>query len=218
MIPASFSEVALRRWPEVAAVLPRVVTGKASQEESFRVLGLDLSLRRSGLCVIYPTNDQMTVRTWSVGAELERGASLRQQIERLGGIAAEAANAVVFHRVTHAVIEGSAYMKYGAHGLGELSGVVKYVLTAFSQVAIEVVPPMTARKALLGRATHGKVPVRQYAKERWGLDLPPDEADAFAVANWGWTKLAGWGFGPTQIELDGIARALKAEKKGKARR
>lgn len=143
---------------------------------------------------------------------MKNGASVALRWERMHLIAEDIRGAIWNHRITHTAIEGPAFgLGMGMHLLGELSGVTKEAIFTRSapRPIVEVVPPMQARKTLLGRATKGKTPVRQYAKERWGIDLPPDEADAFAVANWMWTRLALWGFGPTQIELDAMADALK---------
>lgn len=218
LAPAINPTVELRRWPEVIGFLPRA--GDLPTEAP-RVVGVDLSHTRTGICVIAPEQGMIAVRAWSVGADMKQGASTFLRWERMHLIAENIRGAIWNHRATHVAIEGPAFgRRFGAHLLGELSGVVKEAIftRANPRPEVVVVPPMQARKALLGRATKGKTPVRQYAKERWGFDLPPDEADAFALANWMWTRLASWGFGPTQMDLEEIARALKVGKKAGAQR
>lgn len=211
--PPVATTVVLRRWPDVLGFMPRV--GDFPQAAT-RVLGVDLSHRRTGICVIVPEQGAVAVRAWSVGADLKEGAPLVLRWERMHLIAEAVLGAIWDHRITHVAFEGPAFgLGFGMHLLGELSGVVKEAVftRASPRPDVVIVPPMQARKALLGRATKGKAPVGQYAKERWGIDLPPDEADAFALANWMWTRCASWGFGPTQAEIEEVARALRQGKK-----
>lgn len=196
------------------------------------ILGLDLSLRGSGLALVpldwAPGLDFARVRVQTVGQSLSADATPRQQAERIAKIA----NAiVVFARnngVTKAWIENYAFSRGDsrAHALGELGGVVRVALLK-SGIPFDVVHSNTARAHL------GKFAARPKKKSenRNVENLPPkmkvqvqlalhamgapkhwtgDELDAFVVANHG---LIEGGHGGIVVAQE---QKAKREKKAKA--
>jgi Holliday junction resolvasome RuvABC endonuclease subunit len=177
------------------------------------VLGIDPSLASTGFCLMTPENiggSSILVRLWTAGANLKKGATAWEKQARLH-LLAEHAAVSWGTGAQHVGMEGAVFAKFAANDLGELRGVMKEKLMFGCSPPPEVhlVAPLSARKTLLGRGTKGKGPVGAYLKARWGVDLPgTDMDDAFAVANHVWAKVNGWGYGPTQQELDGLAKAL----------
>lgn len=163
------------------------------------VLGLDLSLKAAA-AVAVPTwwdGEWDKVRSMVVGETLRRDASPAERARRTETIAARIAAFAECEGCSVAYVEQYAFgNSQQAHSLGELGGVVKLELVRRG-IQLHTVPIPTIRKVLLGKVprTGAKVAVMQALRAAgcpigWSLD----EADAFAVANWGLSELGGYCF------------------------
>jgi Holliday junction resolvasome RuvABC endonuclease subunit len=158
-------------------------------------IGLDLSLRNTGLAVV--RGDGTIVKVCSFGASLERGATMQQKVERLVGLTQRIVQEV---RVYHAeafdrggeakvAIENYAFGARGAQNdLGELHGCVKMQLHLSLHLYPKVVSPSSYRKMLLGKGNATKQQSYEHAQRVLtdaGLAVRNnDEADAYLVAEW----------------------------------
>jgi len=175
---------------------PRRSRRQARTDEAPVVLGLDLSLRATGMVAV-PLDwgqDWSRVSVAEVGHGLPKDAGPAERVERLVTIRNAVLEFAHEHRVHQAWIEQYAFtaIKSQAHSLGELGGIVMVSLHQLG-VALHVVPPASARQ-LLGKAP--RKDAKQWAAARLRDAGAPhtwtgDQLDAFAVANWGLAELGG---------------------------
>lgn len=164
-----------------------------------RVLGVDVSLRGTGLCLL-PANwyargkpDWSVVRTDTIGYGLTVDASENDRAKRLLHIAGAVKLFARRYDADHACIEQYAFSKRGnqVRALAEIGGCVRVGLFA-ERVDLHSATVSEVRKLLLGHnpgsktgTANPKVPVQRFLRE---LGAPfadkPDECDAFALANW----------------------------------
>jgi len=159
------------------------------------IAGLDLSLTASAIVTV-PTNwdsDWKRVKSLVFGRSLPKGATDADRIGRCRDIALALVRHAKQRGVKRAYIEGYAFSRNDqAHSIGELGGVVRYLL-AVNGIEFVTANMNTARKLLLG-----KVP-RSGAKDACSLALHHagapawslDESDAFVCANLGLSEYAG---------------------------
>jgi len=118
-------------------------------------MGLDLSLSSTG---------------WSV--QDSRGAIIPKSrgTQRLIDISTKVMELVRFHRVTAVVIEGYAFAARSgqAFSIGELGGVVRYVLCSANIPFVEVAPTMRAKFAT-GKGNSSKSEVVSAVSARTGI-------------------------------------------------
>lgn len=162
-----------------------------AESSSGAALGLDLSLRGAGLVAVPPDwcGDWSRIARATVGHSLTRDATEADRIGRLVRLSAEVVAFAEAHRCKRAVVEQYAFTSRNAHShaLGELGGVVKVLLTARVGIPVDVVPPASARKLILGKLPRKDVKVAtRAALTRMGMptEWTNDEADAFVVANY----------------------------------
>lgn len=160
-----------------------------------RALGVDISLRGTGLCLL-PANwyahgrpDWSVVKTDTIGYGLKLDATENERAKRLLHIAGAVKLFARRYDADHACIEQYAFRKREAHvrAIGEVGGCVRVGLYA-ERVELHVATAAAVRSRLLGYVPigkHAKKPVRQFLKD---LGAPfaddPDRCDAFALANW----------------------------------
>lgn len=161
------------------------------------VLGLDLSLRSTGMVAI-PSDwklDWARVRVAAAGRALRDDATVDEQLSRLAEIRDDV---VAFARETGATVAyvlGYAYNKAQvsrAHAAGELGGVVKLAL-AEANVEVQVIVESRAR-TLFGKAPRKDAKI--WATQRLVAAGAPrswtqDQLDAVVAANWGVSELGG---------------------------
>lgn len=170
------------------------------------VMGIDASLTSTGL-VALATDwglDWSRVARTRLGLGLSKSASELDRIRRLDAIAAGVLAFVAAHGVTDVFMEQYAFSARASqsHALGEIGGVIKRDVALEAGLPLTVVPPATAR-ALLGRfSAHAKkgspkpLPVKdQVHAVLYSAGMPHDwcgdEIDAWVVANWGLSGIAG---------------------------
>lgn len=152
------------------------------------VLGLDLSLRATGIAVV-PVRWGLKwprVQTFVVGDALSKEATERDRYLRIDGIVMQVLDQVQRHRCKAVAIEQYAFSRSDSHSheLGELGGCVKRALFV-NGIDVHVYHANSSRK-LLGKAPQ-KDP-KGWAKERLvATGAPdtwePDQYDAFLAAN-----------------------------------
>lgn len=186
------------------------------------VLGMDLSLVGFGLCAI-PTTwgyDRGNVRAITLTYPLPRGASTRDQVERLRVLARDVEKFARQVGATHAWMESYAFsMNTMAHTLGELGGVVRLGLAVNCNLDVKFANQGTARKLV-----YGQTPPRgmtQTERKRWllepleraGLVLEDhNQGDAAVVAMYGLNELGA----PCLANLVGPPPSQLKKKRSKA--
>lgn len=160
-----------------------------------RVLGVDISLRGTGLCLlpagwfVHGRPDWSVVKTVTVGYGLGLDVSENERAKRLLHIAGAVKLFARRYDADHACIEQYAFAKREAHirAVGEVGGCVRVGLYA-EKVELHVATAAQVRSRLLGYVPTGKAskaPVQEFLRE---MGAPfadkPDECDAFALANW----------------------------------
>lgn len=164
------------------------------------VLGLDLSLRQTGACIL-PTetiNDRSTWQFLICGKSLEDTATPKERTKRLIETATRLVWFARTYGVTDVFVEDYAYSasKSRAHSIGELGGTVKSYFLAQLNMPLRPVPASQARSH-----TFGKLPRKDGKKyaheimEKNGLTFNTlDEGDAFIIANFGVMDMGHRGF------------------------
>jgi hypothetical protein len=160
------------------------------------VVGLDLSARAAAMVAVPADWDGQwsRVATKVVGRSLPKTATSGERIERAASIGMEVARFCLRHRAKVAHIEGYAFaLRTQAHTLGEIGGIVRYLL-GINGIRHETVNMGTARKLLLGKLPRkwSKTVVRGalvHAGAPMGWTL--DECDAFVVANFALSDISG---------------------------
>jgi len=163
------------------------------------VVGLDLSLRSSGVCVL-PVDwssdgfEWSSVSTESFGYSLPDSSSVNQRATRWISIAesifdfVNARTGKAEWNVHRVWIESYAFSRKtkSAHELAELGGVVKAELS--NHYDLSVATPQQCRKTFLGKEPRSEKK-RAVQRQLVALGCPfhdrEDEADAFVVANHG---------------------------------
>jgi Holliday junction resolvasome RuvABC endonuclease subunit len=138
------------------------------------VIGLDLSLTSTGVCVLYRGH----MKTWTYGQPKPKSKLLRLEFHRQ-----ELASLLLRYSPALVGIEGHSFgSTSSAHSLGELHGVVKLELLHFG-VAACIVPPTNAKMFVAQNGGVGKDQIPLHLFKRFGVEVTnTDEADATAVA------------------------------------
>jgi hypothetical protein len=161
-----------------------------------RVMGLDLSLRATGIALIPLDWDCQLDRviTKTVGFPLAANAPDGERIERCERIAAECKRLVYSHGVIGCWIEGYAFGQgqRSAH-LGELGGIVRQALRSLG-CPFHTAPLSSARKLLLGKTPKGKGAAKRAVVAALRASGAPaswtvDEYEAVVIANYGISEL-----------------------------
>lgn len=162
------------------------------------VVGLDLSLTSTGICVMPLDWDQRwhLLDVSHVGCPLPRCATEAQRMERLELVIRAVRQAVMCTDVVCVAVEQYAYSRgqSQAHALGELGGATK--LELHRRGLLIVTPTASAARAVLGVAPRTGAKAWAHAQLRsWGAPAhwTGDELDAFAVANWAVMEMGGVG-------------------------
>lgn len=168
------------------------------QEEQGRVgpffVGLDLSLRGAGVCVL--DGDGKVIHSQKLGYALGRSARLKDKIERMLSIAKGVVRVVdeytvlndedlLTKRIQPSVgIEGYAFGKRGnaTIDLGELGGVVKSQLWLRFTLEPTLIAATSGRKVVLGNGRIPKKEVIPRLAERGFRFADHDIADAYVIA------------------------------------
>lgn len=175
------------------------------------VMGLDLSLRASGVVIIpegWISCDWNALASCVVGVDVERGkeATEADRISRLLFIADSIVEIARERGVTHVFVERYAFAKaWQSHQLGELGGVVKARLAERLGLYPQPVSVASARKLLMGTLPRKTKKVKDVIRDmlfQAGVDFPTlDESDAFVVANYGLAETGGMAvsFAPKEL-------------------
>lgn len=161
------------------------------------MLGIDLSLRYSGLSVF--TSVGIHQRCMTIEEILERGSKHDppipepERIARILRIANEIVRVVRIFRIRHVGMEGYAHdARYQSHQLGEVAGVVKSQLWLNFGIAPRICPPSSARKHVIGYGgSVSKTDIQQAVSEGLGIVAANHhEADASVVGRYTFDMVA----------------------------
>jgi len=141
-----------------------------------RIIGIDPSLTSLGWAYLD------TETEYSASGALK---SRHKGLERLVDLRAQVKKILVGLPLDRAVIEGYAFSANRGHDQGEIGGVVR--LACYDAgLPIDVVPPATLKKWTTGKGNAKKDFMLLKCFRRWGVEFETvDEADAFALAQWG---------------------------------
>lgn len=159
------------------------------------VMGLDLSLRGAGICIVpFDWCSSMQwgrVHAFTFGIPLTRDATQIERANRTDMISKVIYRKAQEFGVKYVFIEHYSFgSEYNREALGELGGVVKRDL-AKEVVGIRLIDKVTvraARKLIFGPIKRGvdiKPFVRDKLMEMGARFDTQDEYDAFVIANWG---------------------------------
>jgi len=184
-----------------------------------RVMGLDLSLRATGVAVMDRAGDGMDFRTWLI--RQPKASNVEERTERLVHMAEKVLDIFEEQKPDLIVIEAPAKgQKYQGAAIGEIHGVIRVQLfLAFGRHPL-VKESSEMRKAVIGKIersyevvegkkgkkkrsiTYGMVPgkrgmkratikdiIEQRLKERGMSFDSQDEMDAYVAARYGWDVL-----------------------------
>jgi Holliday junction resolvasome RuvABC endonuclease subunit len=163
-------------------------------------IGLDLSLRSTGLCVL--SAEGAPLRVVSFGAPLERGSSHKQKIQRLSALTKRVLDEIEPYTAIKdnfsVAIENYAFGARGAQNdLGELHGCIKLQIYHVFGVVPLIVTASSCRKVVVGKGNTKKEDAFKYAVLALNdlghlATINGDEADAYLIAEWNRrTTLAG---------------------------
>lgn len=158
------------------------------------ILGLDLSISNTGLCVI---NDEKSILELSTTNPVKGKG--RDEVITFARIETQL-NAVLrvaqAHPVDWIVLEGMSMAQYSSSRevLAYLHGIVKRALHKQGYI-LEIVPPSVLKKYVTGKGNADKKEMARRVVEEWGLNLDnykkkDDLAEAYALARMGWDAFA----------------------------
>jgi Holliday junction resolvasome RuvABC endonuclease subunit len=160
------------------------------------VLGIDLALRKTGLCIF--TRYGSLLRSYTLSYPLARTKPTQSpisegdRIERLINLTNEIIGHMNDFDVCAVGIEGFAYKaSYQAHQMGEIAGVVKTQCWLAKRIIPQIIAPSTGRKAFLGYGSASKAAVSDVLVNRLEFSLNTEhEADAYIVGRCVWDRMA----------------------------
>jgi Holliday junction resolvasome RuvABC endonuclease subunit len=144
------------------------------------VAGLDLSLRSAGVGIL---NEDGSAACYTFGYGLSKECTERDKIERIIFISNQVMGVLFKHNVKFVGFENYGFAGNNLTLQADLGGTLKtQVYIGIKSVPV-LLPAMSVRKYLLGKATKDKKVVRRYLSDR-GYSEPSnlDESDALAVA------------------------------------
>jgi Holliday junction resolvasome RuvABC endonuclease subunit len=155
-------------------------------------VGLDLSLRSTGLCVLSSVGAPLRVA--SFGAPLERGSTHKQKIQRLSALTKRVLDEIEpYAKEPNGVsiaIENYAFGARGAQNdLGELHGCIKLQIYHVFGIVPLIVTASSCRKIVVGKGNTKKEDAFKYAVLALNdlghlATINGDEADAYLIAEW----------------------------------
>lgn len=169
-------------------------------------LGIDQSLRSSGLAVVSETQSLVSMYTVTPGkvTGAPRLATIREAVRDL--LAAEPA-------IKFAAMEGYAY-DVGAgrvFELGEVGGVIKLTLHD-AGIPFVVVPPASLKLFVAGNGSATKEQMREAVFKKWGPDIDQDDqCDAYGLAQL--ARSFHLNSGTTRAELEVLKKLKDTSKK-----
>lgn len=151
------------------------------------VIGLDLSLTHTGICVLSKDNFE----TFSVTSK-PHGNGHVLELERMLKIVDRLTAEVEKHKASLVVIEGLAFMARNTTALVQLSGLNYLIRDRLYQrkIPFVIVAPSTLKKFITGKGNAQKDHLMLELYKRYGVTiLDNNESDAFGLAKCGMAYL-----------------------------
>ena len=178
-------------------------------------VGLDLSLTCTGFCAIYDRKLHIEAIKFDkhVGTRVDKCIAIAKEIKNL--ITPE----------SHIFIEDYAYASGKGNSLaqlGELNGIVKAVLAAYTDRIPYEIPIGTWKKFLSNNGNLNKDEFKLQVYKKFGVECPTnDEAAAVGLADFGYSLVNEEAFNHrefTKYEWEAITNFGKSKKKRKAKK
>ena len=168
-------------------------------------LGIDQSLRSSGVAVISATGERLYTSTVTPGK--------LQGVTRLAYIRDELRHVISnYEGIQFAALEGYSMESVNrSFDLGELGGLVR-ILLHDEGIPFVVVPPTSLKLFVSSNGNASKEMMREAVFKRWGIDLEQNDiCDAFGLAHVARSvHLATW---TTRSQLEVVKKLTDVEKK-----
>jgi crossover junction endodeoxyribonuclease RuvC len=151
------------------------------------VIGLDLSLTRTGVCVL----SQDGYETFSITSK-PQGDSYTDELKRMLRIVDRIAEEIDKREVGLVVVEGLAFMARNTSALVQLSGLNYLVRDRLHARGLPflIVTPSTLKKFVTGKGNAQKDHILLEVYKRYGVTiLDNNESDAFGLAKCGMAYL-----------------------------
>ena len=121
------------------------------------VAGLDLSLRSAGVGIF---NEDGSVSCYTFGYGLDKGSTERDKIERVIYISNHVMGVLLKHNVRFVGLENYGFAENNLTLQADLGGTIKTQIYIGIRTVPILLPAMSVRKYLLGKATKDKKVVR----------------------------------------------------------
>lgn len=162
----------------IRLALPQTATARI-------VVGLDVSLTGTGICVVSGNPHVAVGKGLTVESTLiEVGKTLRGPT-RLSAVCNAVLQWLKARGVgvgTTVAMEGYGFSSQMAHSLGEIGGCIRLSLY-LRGCNLLIIPPTTLKKYLTGKGVGQKNVVMKHVHRRWGFDVDDDnQTDAFGCA------------------------------------
>lgn len=147
-----------------------------------RILGIDPGLSKLGWCLLIPDGKKFSHQTGIIGKNLDG----LNEVERLAAIR-DAVRALLISKVPNmAALEGYSFgSKWHMADMGEVGGIVK-IACHDAGVPLKIVAPTSLKKFCCNNGRADKAVMRQQIFKKWKCEFgTQDEAEAFAIAQWG---------------------------------
>ena len=150
------------------------------------IVGLDISLNATGLCLAHGDPRSQVGNSLDVDSVVIRTGKDLRGPERLSVVSADVWDWLQARQPARAgdlyVTEGYAFSRQQAHSLGEIGGCIRKRIWESGGNLI-VIPPSTLKKYLTGKGAGDKNIVMKHVFKRWGFDVDEDnQCDAFGCA------------------------------------
>lgn len=151
-----------------------------------RVVGLDISLNRPGICILSGDPRTRVDAGLIVDSAMIRSGEELRGPERLSVVTAAIWSWLRARRISGPgvlyVQEGYAFSRSHAHSMGEIGGCIRRDIWASGGNLI-VVPPSTLKKFVTKSGAADKNVMMKELYKRWGYDVDDDnQCDAFSCA------------------------------------
>lgn len=175
-----------------STILPLKGRGFFVNEDKMSIMGIDLGLKTTGICIIGDIffNDP-NILYYADCIKYNGKLEYKERIERIIKISNSIIKRIYENKIGYVFVENYAYgAPFRMSLMGELGGKVCCDIYATYGILPVMVPVMEARKVVLGKGYREKKDVRRVLKKLKGFDIDDDNiVDACIIALYGLQKI-----------------------------